>query len=81
MRVWLRRSDGLSDLREVKSGHSYLSQGALELHYGLGGEAATSLEGVVVRWPSGVEERLDFPGPGRHVVVEGLGFVASRGTR
>ncbi|OGG50098.1 MAG: hypothetical protein A3F84_02620 [Candidatus Handelsmanbacteria bacterium RIFCSPLOWO2_12_FULL_64_10] len=49
-------SGGLTQVREVKSGTSYLSQGDLRLHFGLGQNRRADL--VEVRWPSGAVRRL-----------------------
>jgi len=65
--------------REVKSGLSYLSQGSLELHFGLGAlgndQAVDSLE---IRWPGGAKEVVESPGRGRVVVLEGAGRLIGR---
>ena len=45
------RSGDLRQLREVRSGGSYLSQSELVLHFGLG--SCTSADSVEVRWPTG----------------------------
>jgi len=45
---------GMTQFDEVRSGGSYLSQNDLRLHFGLG--AATKMESVEVRWPSGKTE-------------------------
>ena len=47
---------GISQIREVKSGSSYLSQSDMRLHFGLG--AAQKADLVEVRWPSGVVDRF-----------------------
>ena len=44
-------ADGLTQIREVKSGSGYLSQNELHLHFGLG--EAEKVEAVIVRWPCG----------------------------
>ena len=44
-------TDGLTQIREVKSGSGYLSQNELHLHFGLGD--AEKVEAVIVRWPCG----------------------------
>ena len=44
-------ADGLTQIREVKSGSGYLSQNELHLHFGLGD--AEKVEAVIVRWPCG----------------------------
>lgn len=53
------RAGGRSQMREVKSGGSYLSQSDLRVHFGLG--AATAVDELRIRWPSGrvqVESRI-----------------------
>jgi len=63
-------------IREVKSGMSYLSQGTLEIHFGLGERGtADSLE---VRWPSGATDAIPNPSPGRLLVVEESSTRAER---
>lgn len=44
-------SGGMSQVEEVRSGGSYLSQNDLRVHFGLGG--ATQVDRMEVRWPSG----------------------------
>ena len=44
-------SEGLTQMREVKSGSGYLSQNDLRLHFGLG--ATTSVDTLTVRWLCG----------------------------
>jgi hypothetical protein len=67
-----------TQLREVKTARSYLSQGSLELHLGLGGSGEEMPVAIVVRWPRGVEARLPFAGSGRYLVVEGGGYLSVR---
>ncbi|MYB67630.1 MAG: hypothetical protein F4X75_03925 [Gemmatimonadetes bacterium] len=63
-------SDGQVQTDEVRSGASYLSQSDVQLHFGLG--TATSIERVVVYWPSGrVEEYADLGVNQEHLLVEG----------
>ena len=65
-------SGGRVQTDEVRSGASYLSQSDLRLHFGLG--TATSIERVVVYWPSGrVEEYADLGIDRDHLLVEGKG--------
>jgi len=45
------RAAGRTQIREVKSGGSYLSQSDLRIPFGLG--AATTIDELTVRWPSG----------------------------
>ena len=67
---------GRTQVREVKSGSSYLGQNDLRLHVGLG--TATSVDRVDIRWPSGRVERLDTMPANRVVTVqEGRGVTAS----
>jgi hypothetical protein len=47
---------GLKQVDEVRANSSYLSASDARLHFGLGG--ATRVEGVIVRWPSGLVEKV-----------------------
>ena len=49
-------SEGLTQIREVKSGSGYLSQNDLRLHFGLG--AATSVDTLTARWLCGKVQTL-----------------------
>ena len=63
-------SGGQVQTDEVRSGASFLSQSDLRLLFGLG--TATSIERVVVYWPSGrVEEYADLGVNQEHLLVEG----------
>ena len=42
---------------EVRSGSSYYSQNDMRVHFGLG--AATKVDSVEVRWPSGLTEKFE----------------------
>jgi hypothetical protein len=56
--------------REVRSGSSYLSQSDMRLHFGLG--KYKQVERVEIRWPSGLEERLEGIGANQILtLVEG----------
>jgi hypothetical protein len=48
-------SGNLTQVDEVRSGGSYLSQNELQLHFGL--EKRTKIDLVEVRWPSGIIDR------------------------
>lgn len=62
-------ANGLTQMREVHAGSSYLSESALDLYFGLG--EAASADAVEVHWPDGkVEVRRGIPA-GRLVWVEG----------
>ena len=68
------RSGGLTQSAEIRSGASYLSHNDLRAHFGLGQREAIDL--LVVRWPSGLEERFANLSANRLVVLqEGEGIV------
>jgi enediyne biosynthesis protein E4 len=57
---------------EVRSGSSYISNNEMRVHFGLG--AATKLDSVQVRWPSGLVERFDnLSVDSIHTLKEGSG--------
>ena len=63
---------GFRQIDEVRSGGSYLSQSDLRLHFGLG--AASRVENLIVKWPSGAVTRLrNIPADAHIVVEEGSG--------
>jgi hypothetical protein len=65
---------GMTQTDEVRSGGSYLSQSDLRLHFGLA--AATKIDSVEVRWPTGKVERLSGISVDRfYRVEEGTGSV------
>jgi len=49
-------AQGRTDLREVKSGSSYLGQNDLRLHFGTG--EATRIDRLDIRWPAGQMETI-----------------------
>jgi len=66
----------LSQIDEVRSGGSYLSQNDLRLHFGLG--PADKVDRVEVRWPSGSTQTLQNLASDRfYIVKEGEGIVTS----
>ncbi len=68
------RSGGLTQSAEIRSGASYLSHNDLRAHFGLGQREAIDL--LVVRWPSGLQERFENLSANRLVVLqEGEGIV------
>src|SRR5207248_3240869 len=65
---------GLTQMDEVRSGSSYLSQNDLRLHFGLGKD--TSLSMVEVYWPSGKKETYrDLPADFFYTIIEGSGIA------
>jgi len=57
---------------EVRSGSSYISQNDLRVHFGLG--PAAKVDGVQVRWPSGLLEHFDHLSVNAiHALKEGTG--------
>ena len=66
----------LSQIDEVRSGGSYISQNDLRLHFGLG--PADKVDRVEVRWPSGSTQTLQNLASDRfYIVKEGEGIVTS----
>ena len=66
----------VSQVDEVRSGGSYLSQNDLRLHFGLG--SADKVGTVEIRWPSGTAQTLHSLLPDRfYIVKEGEGIVPS----
>ena len=53
-RVTCRTPDGRTQIEEVRSGGSYMSQCDLRVHFGLGEHTSADIE---VRWPAGPTER------------------------
>ena len=67
---------GVTQTEEVHSGGSYLSQNDLRVHFGLG--AASRIEAVEIRWPSGKTDLLkDLDADEFYSVLEGQGIVPS----
>lgn len=61
---------------EVRSGSSYISQNDARVHFGLG--AATRIDSIQVRWPSGLVEQFDgFAVDLIHTLKEGSGIRVS----
>jgi enediyne biosynthesis protein E4 len=72
---------GLKQVDEVRANRSYLSASDARLHFGLGSVA--SVDEVVIRWPSGLVEKLTSLPVDRELVIrEGAGeATASRPRR
>jgi hypothetical protein len=68
----------LTQTDEVRSGGSYLSQHDLRIHFGLG--AATKIDFVEVRWPSGAVDKIagsELTVDRFYYVLEGKGLVSA----
>jgi hypothetical protein len=58
-----------SQIGEVRSGGSYLSQSDLRLHFGLG--TAGKVDQVVIDWPSGIQQTVNGLSAGKiHTIRE-----------
>ena len=55
VKIWVT-AGGMTQMKELTGGGSYLSSCDRRLHFGLGGYRSAA---VRVRWPSGIEQRLD----------------------
>jgi hypothetical protein len=67
---------GRTQVREIRSGSSYLSQSDLRAQVGLGG--AEVVDRLEIRWPSGRIEVFEKIAAGRIItVVEGEGLQAA----
>jgi hypothetical protein len=60
--------NGQEQLQEVSGGSGYSAQNQRPLHFGLGKDP--KIEKVVIRWPSGREQTIPSPAPGRVHQVE-----------
>ena len=71
---------GMTQTEEIHSGGSYLSQNDLRVHFGLG--AATMIDSVEIRWPSGrVETLTNLAVDKFYSVLEGQGIVPAERIR
>ena len=59
---------GRTQAQEVSGGSGFSAQNQRRLHYGLGDQ--TSVERVVIRWPSGREQTIDHPPIDARLVVK-----------
>ena len=70
-------SGDLTQVDEVRSGGSYLSQNDLRLHFGL--EKRTAIDLVEVHWPSGVVDKVTGVPANKIVTIkEGKGLVEQK---
>jgi hypothetical protein len=66
---------GMTQTEEIHSGGGYLSQSDLRVHFGLG--AATKIDSLEVRWPSGaIDVVKDLAANQFYAVLEGKGIVS-----
>jgi len=71
---------GMTQTDEIHSGGSYLSQNDLRVHFGLG--AATKIDSLEIRWPSGKVETLsNLAADQFYSVLEGQGIVPAENIR
>jgi hypothetical protein len=64
----------LTQVDEVRSGDSYISQSDMRLHFGL--EKRTKVDSIEVRWPSGAVDKITGVGVNRIITIkEGQGKV------
>jgi hypothetical protein len=67
----------LTQVDEVRSGDSYLSQSDLRLHFGLA--KRTKIDLIEVRWPSGIVDKINDVGANKIVTVkEGQGLLEQK---
>ncbi len=71
---------GVVQTDQIRSGGSYLSQSDFRVHFGLG--AATRIDSVEIRWPSGVMDVLkNLEADTFYAVLEGKGIVPAQQVR
>lgn len=64
----------LTQIDEVRSGDSYISQSDLRLHFGF--EKRTRIDLIEVRWPSGVVDKVENAKMGKILTIkEGVGII------
>jgi hypothetical protein len=70
-------SGDLTQIDEVRSGGSYISQNDMRLHFGL--EKRTKIDLIEVRWPSGTVDKITTAGVNKILTVkEGKGLIEQR---
>jgi hypothetical protein len=71
---------GMTQTEEIRSGGSYLSQNDLRVHFGL--HAASKIDSVEIRWPSGrIETLKNLESDRFYSVLEGQGIVPAEKIR
>lgn len=70
-------SGDLSQIEEVYSGGSYISQNDLRLHFGF--ETRTKIDSLEVRWPSGMVDKIPGTSANKLLTIkEGQGLVSQK---
>ncbi|GAB5398472.1 MAG: hypothetical protein Aureis2KO_00570 [Aureisphaera sp.] len=73
-KVWIT-SSGTTQMREVSTSSTFFGMNSLIQHFGLG--LATSLDQILVQWPTGLTELFDgFGINDTHVLEEGQGILS-----
>lgn len=76
-------SGGMKQIRDVRSGEGFRHMHSLNVHFGIG--AATTIDSVIVRWPSGTIDNILTPSVNQSVlVIEGthpLGLLVIEGKK
>jgi hypothetical protein len=62
------KAGGISQIREIAAGGSYLSQSDLRAHFGLG--PSTRIDSVEVSWPNGVRQEFHNVRADQFYVIE-----------
>ena len=70
---------GRTQIREVNGGNGYAGQSMVRLHFGVG--AATRVEALEIRWPSGAVQKVAVPVNKITYIQEGKGVVSARGAQ
>jgi len=72
------KAGGLTKTAEVRANASFESASDPRVHFGMGG--ASQAESIIIRWPSGIVDRLGPQAANQEIVVEeGKGVVAKHG--
>jgi len=69
------KANGKMFVDEVRSGSSYSSSNDMRVHFGLG--AATKVDSLEIRWPSGLVENFDAKADAINTVKEGSGAAVN----
>lgn len=63
-------------IREIRSGQGFSHMSSMKANFGIG--AASSIEKLVIKWPSGVEDTIFDPTPNQNlVVIEGSTLLSN----